>query len=46
MLAGVTIALGRLPRNFAGFPGAWLFVFVVIALIALLFMRMYGGGGR
>ena len=30
MLTGVAVPAGRLARSFPGFPGAWLFLFVVI----------------
>jgi hypothetical protein len=46
MLTGVAFPAGRLPRSFPGFPGAWLFLFIVILLIVLIFTRMYGGKGR
>ena len=43
MLTGVAFPPGRLPRSFPGFPGAWLFVFIIILLIALIFTRVYAG---
>jgi len=46
MLTGVAVPAGRLARSFPGFPGAWLFLLVVILLIVLIFTRMYGGKGR
>jgi len=46
MPTGVAVPAGRLARSFPGFPGAWLFLFVVILLIVLIFTRMYGGKGR
>ena len=46
MLTGVAFPPGRLPRSFPGFPGAWLFVFIIILLIALIFTRVYAGGDR
>ena len=46
MLTGVAVPAGRLARSFPGFPGAWLFLFVVILLIVLIFTRMYGGKDR
>jgi hypothetical protein len=41
-----SVSLGRLPHSFPGFPGAWLFLFAVVLLIALIFARVYGGGDR
>ena len=46
MLTGVAVPSGRLAHSFPGFPGAWLFLFIVILLIVLIFTRMYGGKGR
>lgn len=46
MLTGAASPQGHLPHGFPGFPGAWLVLFVVILLIALIFTRVYGGGDQ
>jgi hypothetical protein len=43
MLTGV--AYGHMPRVIHA-PDAWIIVVVVLALILLIFMRVYGGGRR
>jgi hypothetical protein len=39
-------AIGRVSSRSITAPGAWVLVFVVLALIAAIFMRTYGRKGR